>query len=287
MKQKQPVNLICVGNQTTMAKECWRLIKHAPASGAWNMEVDVSLMQSATQGGPPTLRFYAWQPAALSLGYNQKEAVVDKAACKAAGVDVVRRPTGGRAVLHANEVTYAIVLPAEHPIAQLGIVASYRELSRGFVTGFQRLGLPSELAQPERDSLANKKVTGITGAGAACFDAPSWYELAVGGRKVVGSAQVRRRGALLQHGSIPLTLDGLALYQLLAFNRNEAREAAARMFNAKAAGLCDVAGRQITAEQVMAALVEGISRELGVQFEQGDLSPQELASAMQCQEAQL
>ncbi len=253
------------------------------------MAVDLALLQTAIAGGPPVLRFYSWRPPALSLGYNQNAAIVDKAACTAAGVDVVRRPTGGRAVLHADEVTYTIVLPPDHPLAKLGITESYKELSRGLLAGFHRLGLRCELAQPVRPVPApgGRLANGEGGASAACFDAPSWYELIIAGRKVVGSAQVRRRGALLQHGSVPLTLRGEDLYRLLHFGSEEARQTAVRLFTAKAAGLCEQAGRLIRPAEVTAALAAGFAAALAVQCAPGALDEKEQLWAVELQKEAL
>jgi len=266
-------------DRTALGGEQWRLIRSGPANGVWNMAVDLALLSSAIQGGPPALRIYSWRPAALSLGYNQDVAVVERTAVIAAKVDVVRRPTGGRAVLHDDEVTYSIALPPGHPLAQTGIQASYKALSQGLLAGLTQLGLHCELAQPQHSGAVVRPRAAGGGAFAACFDAPSWYELVVNGKKVVGSAQVRRRGALLQHGSIPLHLAGERLYHLLAFSDEEARRQSARMFSRKAAGLCEVASAEISPEQVEAALISGFTCGLGLQLTPGELNEQELEQA--------
>jgi len=176
--------------------DVWRLLVDAPAGGARNMAVDEVLLDGVAAGTtPPTLRFYEWTPPCLSLGYFQPFDVVDLDGCRALGVEVVRRPTGGRAILHDRELTYSVALPASVLGHDGGVLPSYYRLSLALQDGLRRLGVPATLA-PE--SAANG--SGIHGP--VCFDRPSAHEILVHGRKLVGSAQMRRGGGLLQHGSI-------------------------------------------------------------------------------------
>jgi lipoate-protein ligase A len=174
----------------------WRLLLDPPAAGAWNMAVDEVLLEGAAAGtAPPTLRFYAWAPACLSLGYFQPFEVVDVAGCRSLGVDVVRRPTGGRAILHDRELTYSVALPLKLLGDGGAVLSSYHRVSLALERGLNRLGAPVVLApesaaQPDPDR------------GPVCFDRPSAHEILLDGRKLVGSAQVRRATAILQHGSI-------------------------------------------------------------------------------------
>src|SRR2546428_7488670 len=143
---------------------------------------------------PPTLRFYAWTPPCLSLGYFQQIDVVDLEGCRALGVEVVRRPTGGRAILHDRELTYSLALPASVLGHDGGVLASYHRLSLALQDGLRRLGVPATLAPESASS------PGVHGT--ACFDRPSAHEILLHGRKLVGSAQMRRGRGVLQHGSI-------------------------------------------------------------------------------------
>jgi lipoate-protein ligase A len=133
------------------------------------------------------------------LGYNQRSAEVDEAGCAGLGYTWVRRPTGGRAILHTDELTYSIVVPADEPRVAGGVVDAYRRLSTGLLAGLHSLGVDAYQAVAEQPSDSQ--------SGAVCFDTPSKYEITVGGKKLIGSAQVRRRGMVLQHGSLPLTGD--------------------------------------------------------------------------------
>ena len=181
------------------------------------------------------------------------------------------RPTGGRAVLHDREVTYSVVVSTA--LFPGSVVETYRRLSAGLVEGLRLLGLPAEVQDgPPRAGLRS----------AACFDSPSWYELVVGGRKVVGSAQVRRLGVLLQHGSIPLEFSASDLVSLLRVPegwRARLREDLA----AHAAGLCDL-GRPVSFAQVIDAMVEGFRRALGLELEEGGLSDAERQEARRLRE---
>src|SRR5207237_4047279 len=151
--------------------EPWRLLVDSAAPGAWNMAVDEVLLDGVVAGAtPPTLRFYQWRPACLSLGYFQAFEVVDLEGCQALGVDIVRRPTGGRAILHDREITYSVALPASILGPDGGVLPSYYRLSIALQDGLLRLGVPVALA-PESaagDSALN---------GPACFDRPSANEI--------------------------------------------------------------------------------------------------------------
>src|SRR5690606_2640196 len=157
----------------------WRLINDCPTTGAHNMAVDDAILTAVARGdAPPTLRFYDWSPPCLSLGYAQKSADADLTRLAAAGWDVVRRPTGGRAILHIDELTYSVAVPEDHPLASGGIVDSYRRISAALLAGLQRLGAQVD-ARPREGSLR--------GAGPVCFEIASHYEITVNGRKLVGS----------------------------------------------------------------------------------------------------
>jgi lipoate-protein ligase A len=176
--------------------DAWRLLLDAPAGGAWNMAVDEVLLDGVAAGATlPTLRFYEWVPPCLSLGYFQPIDVVDLDGCRALGVEVVRRPTGGRAILHDRELTYSVALPASVLGHDGGVLPSYHRLSLALQDGLRRLGVPATLAPESAGS-------GPPVHGPVCFDRPSAHEILLKGRKLVGSAQMRRGGGLLQHGSI-------------------------------------------------------------------------------------
>lgn len=172
-----------------------RRLDHAAADGARNMAVDEALMEHA-RGGGVALRFYRWDPPCLSFGRNQAtRGRWDPGAARRDGVDVVRRPTGGRAVFHHRELTYAVVAPAGR---WGGLRESYRRVNRALAAGLVELG--AEVGEAARKPSGRPPGPG----GRACFRDPLPGELVAAGRKLVGSAQWRDRGALLQHGSLLL-----------------------------------------------------------------------------------
>lgn len=261
-----------------------------------NMAVDEAIMRSVAEGAEPTLRFYGWEPPAISVGYFQDAAKqVDFAACKSVGVDVVRRPTGGRAVLHDVEVTYSLTLPEENPIVPKGITESYRAISEGMVDGLRKLGLDAKMvalhrrrtddsSDEERASKKDEIVIEAPERGAstaACFDAPSWYEVAVDGKKIVGSAQMRRMGVLLQHGSILLDLDAEKLFTCLRFPSDAARRRAMEQLLEKATSIWSALGRPVSFMETSDAIVQGLAERLGVTIREGELTPAEKKTAEQ------
>jgi lipoate-protein ligase A len=156
------------------------------------MAADEALLDSVAAGAPPALRLYRWDPPALSLGRFQPDDDVDHDACRRHGVEVVRRPTGGRGLLHGGDLTYAVALPRPTGSAG-GVDAVYALLASALIDGLRRVGVEAAIARHEGP------------AGPVCFAGQQGADLRVGERKVCGSAQVRRDGAVLQHGSILLT----------------------------------------------------------------------------------
>jgi lipoate-protein ligase A len=165
--------------------------------GALNMGRDQALLERAIAGEGPFLRVYGWAKPTLSLGYFQKlEDVAEAGAAERLGVDVVRRFTGGGAILHHHEITYAIALPASHPWAQLDVNDSYLEITRPLLTLLNG-----------RMVRAKYRGDGPVAKTANCFAGMACPDIVVGGRKLFGSAQRRREGAVLQHGSLLLDID--------------------------------------------------------------------------------
>jgi lipoate-protein ligase A len=166
------------------------------------MAIDEAVFRLNRPAGlPPTLRFFGWSPPAVSLGYFQKTVQeIDVDFCRRAGIDIVRRPTGGKAVLHEHELTYSLVAAIDHPLFTADILETYRVISACMVDALKRLGLAPEMASKGR-SAAGTPLEGY------CFAAPSKYELLVDGRKICGSAQVRGGGTFLQHGSLLIDID--------------------------------------------------------------------------------
>jgi lipoate-protein ligase A len=155
----------------------WRLLTTGVADCATNMAIDEAILRAvAAELVPPTLRLYAWEPPCLSLGQAQSCSEVDWEACAARGYTVVRRPTGGRAILHTDELTYSVTAPEDEPRVQGGIVESYRRLSEGLIEGLRLMGVPGIEAHHPEQSANN------TAQGPVCFEVPSTYEVTVAGK---------------------------------------------------------------------------------------------------------
>lgn len=226
--------------QSPAARAPWRLLDTPPAPGAWNMAVDDALADSVRAGGPPVLRVYRWSPACLSLGRNQPSDGYDRGEIARRGLDVVRRPTGGRAVLHHRELTYSVAA-REGELG--GPRQAYAAINRALVAGLRRLGVPAHL-QPA--GTARAPLPSL----APCFEQPVEGEVTAAGRKLVGSAQRRDRGVLLQHGSLPVHDDQSAVVQLL---RADARGPAPE----PPATLLDLLGQAPAWETLVDALAAG------------------------------
>ncbi len=253
-----------------MTRDTWRYLDLGALPGAWNMAIDEAMLQAhALQDAPPTLRVYAWRPPAISLGrFQQLDTSVRSEQCRDAGVDVVRRPTGGRAILHTEEeVTFSIVV-SEERLGTRGVMDSYRLLAGGIVAGLNALGLEARLV--ERPSSG----AGATPHGApdpVCFAAKARCDLVVGSNKLVGSAQVHRDGVILQQNSLPLRIRP---QEWSRFFVRQARDAAA-------IGLWDAARRELPRETIAGALRQGFEEALGVALVDGALTQREQERAAQ------
>jgi lipoate-protein ligase A len=245
----------------------WRLVETPPAPGAWNMAVDQALADTVRQGGAPVLRVYRWSPACLSLGRNQPSDGYDRDEIRRRGLDVVRRPTGGRAVLHHRELTYSA---AARDGALGGPRQAYAAINRALVEGLRRLGVPAQL-QPAGEARAPLPSL------APCFEHPVEGEVTAGGRKLVGSAQRGEGGVLLQHGSLPVH-DDQSIVPLLM------RPGAAVTPAEPPATLACLLGREPEWEELVDALAAGWEEGLGAALERTGLSPEEERRARAHQE---
>jgi len=259
-------------------KSTWRLIEHPPAEGAWNMAVDESLLESVYDGeGMPILRLYAWQPACLSLGHAQPFKEVDTDAIQERGWDIVRRPTGGRAILHVDELTYAVIAPQTDPRVRGGVLESYLRLSEALLEALRLLGLQPHANQsaPNQNPKSPNPV---------CFEVPSNYEITVNGKKLIGSAQARRKDGLLQHGALPLFGDLTRIITALKFSDDAAQVAAEQRLLAHATTVERELGHSITWEQASQAFQDAFAEVLNINLVPDSLTPDEIQRAHQLME---
>jgi len=250
----------------------WRLIQTSPARGVWNMAVDEAILEHAGQDASlPTLRLYAWDPPCLSLGHAQPFTDVDMVRLQAHGWEVVRRVTGGRAILHTDELTYSVTGSSDEPRLAGSILESYNRLAGALLAAVQDLSLPVEMKEGKAD------VSGQSNP--VCFEVPSTYEITVEGKKLIGSAQARRKDGVLQHGSLPLTGDLTRICQALVFPDEVARENAMQRLLARATTVESVLGREVAWETAAQAFVRAFESQLDLKLEAGELSKSELGRA--------
>lgn len=252
----------------------WRLILSNPLEGAWNMAVDEAILESVgAKITAPTLRLYAWQPPCLSLGYAQPVGDVDLPALERSGWRLVRRPTGGRAILHTDELTYAVIAPLHEERVAGGVLESYRRLAQALIMALQLLGL-----NPQSNS-SYPIPPGAQKNGAVCFEIPSNYEITINGKKIIGSAQARRLSGVLQHGSLPLSGDLARITCALRFADDAARAEAARRLLEHAATLESFVRHPVTWDEASAAFTAAFKESLNLNFEPGRLSLAEMKRA--------
>jgi lipoate-protein ligase A len=243
----------------------WRLLVTGPADGATNMAIDEALWRARQADTcPPTLRFFAWAPPTVSVGYGQPLSPdVDVEACRRLGVGLVRRPTGGSAIYHdgpERELTYSVVGTADDLGVSADLLETYRWIGRALLHGLRALGADAELVP----------VAPASTTPAFCFARTGSYEIEVGRRKLVGSAQRRHGGSFLQHGAVLIGVDAPRLRALFPTTRDPL---------APLTTLEAVLGRRPSFEEVALALRAGFETEHGLDLKPGGLTPAELASA--------
>jgi lipoate-protein ligase A len=234
----------------------WELRIDGAMDGIRNMAIDGALLEEVEAAENPLtiVRFYGWRTPTISLGRNQKvEKAVDVDYCQANGIDIVHRPTGGRAVLHDDELTYAVISNDTESFGDT-IYGNYKRVSEALCLGYNRLGVPAVLAPDTR------KVLPLMNDGdPPCFLSASRYELMVDGRKIAGSAQRRIRRSFLQHGSMPITCNRGALARAT-------RMADAAPLEAEMAGVAEFLSQRPTVEQLRSAFIRAFEDYFSIEF---------------------
>jgi len=262
----------------------WRLINHRAYDGAMNMAIDEAILEAHLAGVvPPTVRLYGFEPAAVTIGYAQKMPPKTVERITNSGIDVVRRPTGGRAVLHMHELTYSFVgssqrqnlgepeasQPVDQAVSESGflqpsILGAYKQICEGLIVALRRLGVETELGVSDSSYRQIQD----------CFLATTTADLHYQGKKMAGSAQARRSNAVLQHGSILLQQDQGIMETLLTGGDTTAISPRQRHAN-----LFDVLGRQVSIEDLQRAVKYGFEQVFGCRLIECDLSKDEMARA--------
>lgn len=263
--------------------ETWNFINTGSHDPYYNMAMDEALLNFVSRGEiDPVVRFYTWNPATLSVGYFQrlkKEIDIDKVNEK--GFGLVRRQTGGRGVLHDKELTYSVIVSEEHPNMPSTVTEAYRVISEGLLEGFKLLGFEAYFAIPrskeEREKLKQPR-------SAVCFDAPSWYELVVEGRKIAGSAQTRQKGVILQHGSLLQDVNVDELFDMFIFKNDRLKDKIKKAFVDKAVAINDISDRHISIEEMEKAFEEGFKKGLNIEFKPLTLSDEQIKEVKELEE---
>jgi len=256
----------------------WRLLITKATDGAMNMAIDEAIISSVARGESlPTLRFFDWSPPCLSLGHAQDVEDVDLTRLESLGYGIVRRPTGGKAILHIDEITYSVVTRQDDPRVEGGIVESYRRLSEGLMRGLELMDLivtrPHRSPRPVRSD-----------ENPICFEMPSNYEITIIGKKLIGSAQARKRGMVLQHGSLPLSGDIARICDVLKFENDEAREKAKDRVRGRAITLEEAVMQVVPYQTVAQALAQGFKEKLNLELVESKLTEKEMGEATEIME---
>ncbi len=267
-----------------MESKTWHFINSGKCSPSYNMALDEALMEWNRVGEiGSVLRFYEWQQPTLSIGYFQNvHKEIDLAQLEKHKLALVRRPTGGRGVLHEHELTYSVIVSEDYPAMPESVTESYRTISSGLLEGFRNLGLHAEFSIPmtdEQNEILKKPKSAV------CFDAPSWYELVVEGKKVAGSAQTRQKGTILQHGAILLSLDEEKLVSLFKFQSIERQNKIRLELPEKAISIDRLINRKVTIEECVEAFSSGFEKALHIKLEPLELSDKQLNRVKEIQEA--
>lgn len=254
-----------------MAKNKWYFINSGIKPGSYNMALDECLIKwQSEEGFLPTLRFYEWENPTITIGYFQKNQEISLEKLEKYNGDFVRRQTGGRSVLHHDELTYSVIVPENYPNMPASVTEAYRVISMGLLEGYKILGLDAEFAVPKSEKEKNELKNPTS---AVCFDAPSWYEVVVNNKKIAGSAQTRQKGSILQHGSVPLNIHVDMLYDLYIFSSDEVRERMKKRFLDKATWINAESKEPKTMKDLYEAFKKGF--EIGLDIE---LIPYELTA---------
>jgi len=256
----------------------WRVIKNSTYDGYMNMAIDEAIMKAYKEKKvDTTIRFYTWKPACISIGYFQKmEEEIDVDKCKEIGIDCVRRTTGGRAVLHDDELTYSIVVDEKNPLMKGSIIETYRYISEGLANGLKMSGVEIDpLTRANKDIKSDKS--------SVCFNSKSHYEISINNKKVVGSAQTRKEGIILQHGSIVLNFNVDKLMSVMKIDELK-REKLKKVTLKKATGIESEIGKTLDVNVLEKNIIKALETHFNIHIYEDELSDYEMNLAKQLYE---
>lgn len=250
-------------------QEEWGFIDTGLQSASINMALDELLLHWHSKGDiPPTLRFYGWSAPSLSVGCFQKvEKTIDFNGLEEHNCQFVRRLTGGSAVLHHNELTYSLVVSEQHPLIPKSIRDAYYILSKGILAGYKHLGINADYAIPQ-DEVGKERTT-------VCFEKLAYYEMVVDGKKISGNAQTRKQGVLLQHGSIPISIDKQMLFDLFRFPSEAIKQEKRADFSNKAITINEYTQKNYEYTDLAEAFHKGFEVGLDIKLKSFELSEEQ------------
>jgi lipoate-protein ligase A len=257
--------------------QTWRLILNGPANAAANMAIDEAIAMACRQGhSPPTLRLYSWHPPALSVGYFQNiEKEIDLGRCKSEGYGLVRRATGGKAVLHDQEITYSVSARTDNPLFPKDLGGTFLVIARAFIHGLQGLGIRPQVFGIESQ---RRRPDAFQGA-QACFATAMGFEIGVERKKLIGSAQRRWKDGFLQHGSLLLEFHSEKLFKLLKFSDEEKRQQAMEKTSRAVTSLCSLLQRNPDPVHLKEMIIKGFEETLKIRLVPSQLTSSEKEAA--------
>ena len=251
----------------------WRFLNTGAKDGYQNMAIDeVLATKSVPHDKRSVFRVYRWHPYAISLGYNQNPEDLNLERCKQDKIDVVKRPTGGRAVLHAEEVTYSIIIPKDSEIFTSDVLTTYNLINKGILKGLHLIGVKAELVErylndTEKSSSYKDKIP--------CFSKSAKFEIAYDGKKLVGSAQRRYENSILQHGSILAGTFHLQIANYIAALKGVRVEKFKHALGKKTVSISEILSKKTSYERIIWGIKTGFQQYFNIYFFEGQLTPQE------------
>ncbi|MFT4580121.1 MAG: lipoate-protein ligase A [Nitrospinales bacterium] len=254
-----------------MDQYSWRIIQDSLGDGALNMITDRAILMACNEGKvPATLRLYGWQRPTLSIGYSQEiSQYIDLESCERNNIPVVRRFTGGRALLHQYEMTYSVIAPIPHPAFPGSLRGSFERISQAILESLRIGGV-------EGATVAGKNnIRDVSGRSPACFSMANHCEIVVRGKKLVGSAQRRLRSAFLQHGSIILDMAPNLTHTLLKYSSETQKQAVLDSLISNTTSLKQLLQRNLKNDEVNQWFLKGFQKTFPGKWEIGKLTQQE------------
>ena len=258
-----------------MDQNNWRIILDPLSDGILNMATDKAILMTCNEGkSPATLRLYGWQRPTLSIGYSQDiSRNIDVGSCEQKNIPIVRRFTGGRALLHQFELTYCVVAPIPHPAFPGSLRGAFEKISQAILKSLEIGGIGGAEVAGKKSGVSS----GESGRSPACFSMANHCEITVRGRKLVGSAQRRLNSSFLQHGSVIIDMDPQLIHGLLKYSSEIENQKVLESLNTNTTTLNQILQGDIEYDEVILWFLKGFQKSLQGDWKKGELTQQERA----------